>query len=175
MHNNSGVTLLEIVTVIGIMGIMSAIAIPNIISWLPDYRLKSAARELQSTMQFARFRAIKENTNAVVSFNIGTDEYFAFLDNGEGGGTASDETLNGNERIIRNATMPTEIDMYQASFGSSGGSNTVFNSMGLSDLNNSARDGSVCIKNNQNGYRRVTIQLAGHSRIQKSTDGVSWD
>jgi type IV fimbrial biogenesis protein FimT len=44
-------------------------------NWLPDYRLKGAARDLYSNMQKARSEAIKLNRNTAITFTPGSNEY----------------------------------------------------------------------------------------------------
>jgi len=45
--------------VIAVIGIAVAVAVPNIVGYMPEYRLKRAARDLYSAMQSTKMGAIK--------------------------------------------------------------------------------------------------------------------
>ncbi len=75
-----GFSLVELMVVVAIIGIMGAIATPGILHWLPNYRLKSAARDLYSTIQNARLMAVRENTRLSVVFNNTVTPGFYFTD-----------------------------------------------------------------------------------------------
>jgi prepilin-type N-terminal cleavage/methylation domain-containing protein len=59
--NKKGVTLIELIVVIAIIGIAAAFFTPSMSAWLPNYRLRGATRDLVSTMRTAHFRAISSN------------------------------------------------------------------------------------------------------------------
>ena len=75
MRKRSGFTVIELVVVIAILGILTAVGVPNFLSWLPKYRLKSAARDLYSNMQLAKLSAIKNNADWAIVFNKAADQY----------------------------------------------------------------------------------------------------
>jgi prepilin-type N-terminal cleavage/methylation domain-containing protein len=61
--NKRGVTLIELVVVFAIIVIGAVLMVPNMGAWLPNYRLRSGARDLVSTMRVAQMRAVSNNTN----------------------------------------------------------------------------------------------------------------
>ena len=62
MQKKSGFTLMELMVTIAIISILSALAVPNLIKWRPKRQLSAATKEVLSVMQYARSRALKENT-----------------------------------------------------------------------------------------------------------------
>ena len=170
MLKDNGFTLVELMVAIAVISIMAAVGTTSIIKQLPDLRLNKSARDLQSAMQFARLKAVKENAPVVIIFVTGSDNYYAFVDNGEGGGLSNNQIQDGTERTVRTGGMPTGIDMYLVSFGGAAGPAVAFNVMGLP----SGFQGSVSIMNNLGNYRKITVSSAGNSRIQTSTDDINW-
>ncbi len=80
-----GFTLIEVVVVISVIGILLAIVGSQLLKSLPDMRLKSAARELYSTMQTARMNAIKDNTTWGIFFDTTHNRYLLCSDSGADG------------------------------------------------------------------------------------------
>jgi prepilin-type N-terminal cleavage/methylation domain-containing protein len=75
MRNDSGFSVVELVVVIAILGILTTIAVPNFVAWIPKYRVKDAAQDLYSNIQLAKMEAIKRNQNCTVTFDAGADNY----------------------------------------------------------------------------------------------------
>jgi len=65
----SGFTLTEVLVTFAIIAILSAIAVPGFSRWMPNYRLKSAARDVVSNFQSAKLTAIKKGINCTITFN----------------------------------------------------------------------------------------------------------
>jgi Tfp pilus assembly protein FimT len=57
------------------LAILASLAIPGFSRWLPNYRLKGAARDLYSNFQLAKAGAIRERAQWAVVFNAGTNSY----------------------------------------------------------------------------------------------------
>lgn len=75
INDKNGLTLIELVIVLLIMGIMAAIAAPSFLSLRPNMHLKAAARDLYSNMQKARIEAVKTNRNTAIIFDTGSGKY----------------------------------------------------------------------------------------------------
>ncbi len=87
-RSQSGFTLVELLVVIGIIGVISAIAANDFVAWLPDYRLKKAANDLYRDMQSAKFNAIKQNKDWVIVFDSAASKYFICSAKGDDGSWA---------------------------------------------------------------------------------------
>ncbi len=62
-RNNTGFSLIEIMIVVAIIGILTAIAVPSYQDMIERNRLKQAVEALKSDMQFARTEAIKRSND----------------------------------------------------------------------------------------------------------------
>ena len=153
MRNNSGMTIIELMVVIGILAILAGIAIPGFIGWLPNYRLRSASDDVQSTLQNAKLRAIRENAIVRVNFDFGNDTYVAFIDNGA---NADNGIQEADEVMIKNGQMPAGIDLQDSGLGGA----VRFTRRGFPDVS-----GDITIDNG-NRTQTVNLTLGGSSSIQ---------
>ena len=64
-----------IMVISAIVIILAGLAIPNIVDWLPNYRLKRAARDLYSNIQSTKLGAIKANDDWAIVFDTATSRY----------------------------------------------------------------------------------------------------
>ena len=177
LQKSSGFTLIELMIAIAIIGILSGIAVPAVMNWLPNYRLKAAARDLYSNMQKAKLEAVKRNSDAVISFVPGAfspggyvGSYQVFVDDGNGGGTAGDGIRNGTEQILFTVNMTKNVSLVNASF-SFGTSTAGYNSRALPFK---SRIGNVQFRNNNSRWYKVTLSAAGNLKLEISNDGINW-
>lgn len=94
MRKRSGFTVIELIIVIVVLGILTAVGVPNFLSWLPKNRLKSAARDLYSNMQLAKLSAIKNNADWAIVFNKAADQYQVCS------GRGPDDSWGGTDNIV---------------------------------------------------------------------------
>ncbi len=66
-----GMTLIEVLIVVAIIGIVTALSGYSLTSYIPRSNLKLASRNIASMCQLARAEAIKRNTRMAVVFSAG--------------------------------------------------------------------------------------------------------
>jgi len=184
-----GFTLIELIVAIAILGIAAAIAIPGFSSWLPNYRLRNATRDIFSNFQLAKVTAIKRGTNCTITFNqdIGVTnyDYVVYVDidrnleyggdltgdgadnDGDGSTDEADEVENVVTKVLLADYKDVAFDTTEGggdglTFAANGGGlpSTAFRSNGFpSNL------GSVYLTNTNGKKTKVIVSIAGNIRI----------
>jgi prepilin-type N-terminal cleavage/methylation domain-containing protein len=137
--NKKGVTLIELIVVMVIIGIGAVLFAPNIGAWLPNYRLRSAARDVVSTMRTAQVRAVSNNMAYRVSFTQVPPSYVLQYQN----------TLGAFVTEGAIETLPTGISI--SAINLTTGNNAVFNP------NSTSSSGSLTLRNSRGTERRLTL------------------
>jgi prepilin-type N-terminal cleavage/methylation domain-containing protein len=107
-RGEGGVTLIELSVVISIIAIMGVCLAPAIGEWLDNFRIRQAARDIISSLQFAKIKAISNCREYRVVFDAGTDTYQLQQGNLSQKSTRwnSEESkqVPGNVNIVKDAT-----------------------------------------------------------------------
>jgi Tfp pilus assembly protein FimT len=115
---------------------------PNIGAWIPNYRLRSATRDVVSALRTAQMKAISNNTPYHVSFNQGAGTYILEYQNTDGI-TWTPEGVT--------QTLPSGILISDIGFP---GSKAQFNT------NSTSSTGSITLQNTKGSSKQITLTLA---------------
>jgi prepilin-type N-terminal cleavage/methylation domain-containing protein len=177
MRKNSGFTLIELMIVIVVLVVLAAVSVPIFLSWLPEYRLRSAADDLYAHLQHAKMQAIRNNSNWAVQFVESSNSYTIYSDYKSTSltGTAV-KTINlsdhGSGVGYGNGNAPQSATGAAAPFNNvSYLSNwVVFNRQGMVNIL-----GYVYLSNNAGSARAVgTPAMAGVVRLRRWAGGSNW-
>ncbi|MCP4717100.1 MAG: prepilin-type N-terminal cleavage/methylation domain-containing protein [Deltaproteobacteria bacterium] len=72
----NGFSLVELMVVVAVLAIMGAVAVPNFVTGMSNYRMKRAASDLAARIRQARATAVKEHRDVPVRFIVNNNRYF---------------------------------------------------------------------------------------------------
>jgi prepilin-type N-terminal cleavage/methylation domain-containing protein len=75
----AGFSLIELLIVIIIIVVMAAVALPNLLQAMRNYKVRGAAQQVASMVQTARSKAIMRNVNTGAFFGIIDENTYGFL------------------------------------------------------------------------------------------------
>ena len=159
MKKPNGFTIYELLTVIGIIAVLTSIATPNIISWRTEAKLRGASNNLRADLQMAKLRALREKAIVAVIFNA--NGYSIFLDNGA---NAGDWNLDADESLLKNRQLPAGVTIALPTTFDSPNNRTRFNGRGFPDqatLKGMGLTGTVTLQNSGGSQMKLTINRLG--------------
>ncbi len=154
-----GFTVIELLAVIAIMMVVTAIATPSFYYWLPKYRISAGARQIAADLQLARMKAISQNTSYRLRF---TDNNTYEMQKNDGG-TWAVAPGHGSVKLPEGITVTNGdpfVPFNTSEFQSRGTANT---GVGISqiEITNGDYNRAVCIK------------LVGRVHIEASVAGCT--
>lgn len=173
MRKESGFTMIELIVVVAIVATLTAIAIPNYISWLPGHRLRSATDDLNLSYQLARLQAVRENVSASIIFHAGSNSVEVFVDDGSGGGgTPNNGIREAGERRIQVFPLSAGVRIVGGTYNTNGNGDlwSGYNNRGFPINNN----GSIYLSNSAGAYLGMRTNMTGIPRPIVSSDGSTW-
>jgi Tfp pilus assembly protein FimT len=151
---------MDLLITIAIIGVVTAMAIPNFMSYLPNYRLKSATQDLFSNFQKAKLAAVKRNTNTAVTFP--GSGYVVFVD------ADRDFVKDSGEEVVAQVAWAEYQDLSAGAntFDNSSGQPCIaFRSNGLPVVNSGGLASGAATLNNTNG-KSLIVQVSQAGSIQ---------
>lgn len=155
MNHNKGFSLIELMVTIAIVAILAAVVTPSMLGWRDRTKLRGAIQNLRADFEAAKLRAIKHNTDVVVTFPDNTS-YQVFIDTDRSG------TRGPGEEILFERALIPGVTITGNTFT---GNDMSFNSRGTPDGPNSA--GTITMTSvGGNGYQ-VIVNPFGRIRTQR--------
>jgi type IV fimbrial biogenesis protein FimT len=174
--NKKGFSLTELMIVIAIIGIIGMVSAPNIVTGLPKYRIKSAARDIASKLRRARSTAVKKHRDVTLFFDTANNRYsvdgiwFPDQDQNLSGHYGSGVSFGGG-KATKNATVSgVSIPTDAVSFS---GNRVTFNSRGISI--GGFGTGYVYLTNNRGDAYAVGVRNFAGAIVVRHWIGSDWE
>jgi len=153
-RNNTGFTIYELMIVIAIMAIISAIAVPNMAGWREKARLRGTFDNLRGDLQWAKLRAVREHDQVAVVFEGDRYEIHA------AGGTIRARNMpSGVVFNLGASTIPKNPDNLSQLM-------TLFDTRGRCQKNsiNQDTDGLLVLEDSTGKQKKISINPLGQIR-----------
>jgi prepilin-type N-terminal cleavage/methylation domain-containing protein len=152
MEHKFGFTVIELMVVLAIISMLSAISMPGIIHWRQDHQLNSATRGIQAAIQRLRIQAMKEKSTVSIIFSAVTNDYEVCI-NMRG--------VEGGRTKILKYRLPPGIRFNEIKFGGVENNTLRFNSRGWP----AGGFGSVSLINQRRVVTKIIVPITGNPRI----------
>jgi len=148
--NKKGVTLIELVIVFIIIAIGAVLLVPNIGTWLPNFRLRSGTRDVASMLRTAQMKAVSTNIPYGVAFDANSYQLYR-----SSGGLIPEGSL---------ITLPSGVQFKDNTFPVNGTLNKPFAQF---NPNSTSSTGGVSLLNIKGAQKRITLTTAtGRVKIE---------
>jgi prepilin-type N-terminal cleavage/methylation domain-containing protein len=170
-RNNKGISLVEVLIVVAILGIMGTIAIPAMISWRENKAIQGAGRDMYSNFRKAQSIAVKNNRNCAVSFD-GVKGYEVYVEEPMPSSNKKYQR-DSNEQVIakvewsqyRNVQLGEEVKFAKNTLGQP---TVVFQPTLIPTSPNNIPNGTVKLINT--GAKKAAVAVSGSGNIS-----LEWD
>ena len=153
-RDRRGTTLIELMIICAIISVLSALAIPSWLAYMPKLRAKTAVRAAVSTLREARSLAITEKKQFGVYFDSNNKNFLLFADLVNPG----DGTYDTGDSLLTTTAFGSDVAL---------GGSTLTGSTVVFDMNGAAsQSGTVTFTTTDAQLRYVVDILAATGRIK---------
>jgi Tfp pilus assembly protein FimT len=179
LNEDGGFTLTEVMIIVGIIGMLVMIAVPNYLDWNRKYKLKDAVATFHGNMGMSRMYAINQNTSVTVTFTQASATSPV---------TVTYRTSAGTD-VIPPLTLDSEVSLTNATnatvgAGVSSPQDVQFSSMGLrrdtGNANNlcitgtGAYTGAACTSATNQAFNFMNTRGLNYRLVVTATGKASW-
>jgi type II secretion system protein H len=115
LYRKSGFTLIELLIVTAIIGIMAALAVPDVTESIQKIKWRGFATDIQSSLRGARSYAISHQTQYGVHFDTTSHKLIVFEDKVDKGSFRFDA----GDSVVRVDSIKVDFDWFWVSFSNS--------------------------------------------------------
>jgi type IV fimbrial biogenesis protein FimT len=192
MKRECGFTMLELLITIIILSVLLGLAIPGFSRWIPNYRLRGAARDIYSNLQLAKMTAVKDRARCGVLFDVANSRYRVVSAGPNRTFESNSGAVSGDDVILKTvdfAEYGSGVGFGHGSatagVGGAGFDNNVtfdedgilFDSRGMVFKPSGTpvtADGYVYLQNNRNSAYAAGVWTSGVVVMRRFTTGSTW-
>ena len=178
-----GFSMIELVVVVGMIMVLSAISVPKIVNSMSVYKLNVASTSLQNLIEVARFNAVRRNSTISLRQTVinGQAAFYVDIPNTAVYVNTDPTYIVPTTVQIAPAGAPAAATTGLANTAALGGGCISFNSRGVVDYTNcgggvqSVWFISLGLRNGNGGFRAVTLTPMGQAKSwTASPAGNTW-
>jgi len=140
-----GFTLMEMMIVVVVIGLISAMAVPSFLSYMPKLKVKTTARDIVSQLRLARSKSVSERRPYGVQFDVAKNCYTVFADTDNPAGM----TFTVADSTIQVDTLEADVSLNSCTYANNC---VIFNSTGAASTSGEIKvvtsDGSILMSIN---------------------------
>jgi len=152
MHKESGLTFMEMMTVLAIAALIAATAVPYTMGARHGAKLRGAVENVRGDLQLAKLKAVQQGGPVTVLFS--GNSYQVFIDGANAG------VLDAGERLFRNRQLPVGVSIDLGNTDFNGNDYVRFNNRGLPD-----DIGNVVVDSSGGDQRTIGLNRLGRINI----------
>jgi prepilin-type N-terminal cleavage/methylation domain-containing protein len=181
LSTQRGFTMLEVVIVLAVMLVLSAITLPSALQSLSNYRLNVATTSVQNIIESARFNAVRRNTKISLRQTALAGQTAFYVDLTGGGYVNTDPVYLLPKNVqVAPAGAPAATSTGLANTAALGAGCITFTSRGVVDYSTcgggvqSVWFISLGSNGTNPGYRAITVTPMGQAKTWGGTPGGNW-